>query len=804
MRLFFYSIICSCLFTSLVYAQSTSLEKAQQAFQQGRFDQAVSYWQVALDTLSEQNKSRLEALLGLALSYKKLGFYDKTLNTLGEALAIAKDKGNRAIILSEIADIHLATHKQDKNQQKQSLQNAEEYLQEAEILARNIKKPGILAKVLNKQANRLTMLAETKRKWYKEAIKKYLESELYAKKANDLLLVAKVKANLAEATFLQQLRNFRNATIIVDRLNAALQATIKLPDSHDKSFGLIFLARIAMRTADRLKKENALKHAKLQLVAYNALQDAKQVAEQITDHLALSYAYGRLGELYYNAKRYTEAVSLTRQALFFAPETQEKGLLSELVYQWYWQLGRLFKAQKKPDEAIKMYKSAIEYLQPIRQRLVKTGYSSKRKQFSVDKKAIYSSTSSSFELLYFEQINLLLQQLNSVQTHHDEQQLKKELLYTLERYQVDELKNYFQELCLILLKEEEFETKINHFLGKMPEQTAILYPILLSKPNKQAHLLVILPSERLSLFPISASKVEIYFVVKNFHNQLKNSQDDIFLENANKLYNWLIKPIETTLINNNIKTLVVVPNETLRIIPFSAFYNGEEFLIQKYAVAITQALVLTDPNKLLRYFDRGQVFLGGVSEAVQGLEQLPCVQCELKILEEFYPKPKSNKFLNRDFNKNLFESELKSNRYKIVHVASHGQFKSNAYDSFLVTYDGQVKINSLEKLIKTESRKTSIELLTLSACEMAKGDPDAALGLAGVTVKVGVKSALANLWEVNDKASSTLSTYFYKYFQNKELTKAQALQEAQKELMKKKEFQHPFYWAPLLLIGNWR
>ncbi|HIE00088.1 MAG TPA: hypothetical protein EYP59_07325, partial [Thiotrichaceae bacterium] len=269
MRLFFYSIICSCLFTSLVYAQSTSLEKAQQAFQQGRFEQAASYWQAALDTFSEQHKNRLEALLGQALSYKKLGFYDKTLNTLKKAFAIATDKANKALILSEIADIHLATHKQNKIKQKQSLKKAEQCLQEAEILARHIKKPGILAKVLNKQGNRLTMLAETRRKLYNDAIKKYLESELYAKKANDLLLVAKVKTNLAEATFLQQLRKFKNSAIIVERINAALQATRNLPASHDKSFGLISLARIAMQTAYRLKKEKALKQATLQLVAYH-------------------------------------------------------------------------------------------------------------------------------------------------------------------------------------------------------------------------------------------------------------------------------------------------------------------------------------------------------------------------------------------------------------------------------------------------------------------------------------------------------------------------------------------------------
>ncbi|MBE9561631.1 MAG: CHAT domain-containing protein, partial [Proteobacteria bacterium] len=79
----------------------------------------------------------------------------------------------------------------------------------------------------------------------------------------------------------------------------------------------------------------------------------------------------------------------------------------------------------------------------------------------------------------------------------------------------------------------------------------------------------------------------------------------------------------------------------------------------------------------------------------------------------------------------------------------------------------------------------------------------AALGLAGVAIKAGARSALASLWFVDDDATSQLITDFYKQLQNPNLSKAQALQNAQRSLASKRKYRHPAYWSPFLLIGNW-
>lgn len=96
-----------------------------------------------------------------------------------------------------------------------------------------------------------------------------------------------------------------------------------------------------------------------------------------------------------------------------------------------------------------------------------------------------------------------------------------------------------------------------------------------------------------------------------------------------------------------------------------------------------------------------------------------------------------------------------------------------------------------------------MELLTLSACQTATGDDRAALGLAGLALKAGARSAVASLWFINDQASGALVMDFYRALASGRLSKAKALQAAQRAMIADPLLGHPAYWAPFLLIGNW-
>jgi CHAT domain-containing protein len=140
-----------------------------------------------------------------------------------------------------------------------------------------------------------------------------------------------------------------------------------------------------------------------------------------------------------------------------------------------------------------------------------------------------------------------------------------------------------------------------------------------------------------------------------------------------------------------------------------------------------------------------------------------------------------------------------------VHLATHGKFAGKVRDSFVLTYDGRMSMDELEQFVGISwfREDNPVELLTLSACETAVGDDSAALGLASVAIKAGARSALASLWSINDEASSKLVADFYRELQDPGITKAQALQRAQLGLLADLRYQHPVYWSPFLLIGNW-
>ncbi len=139
-----------------------------------------------------------------------------------------------------------------------------------------------------------------------------------------------------------------------------------------------------------------------------------------------------------------------------------------------------------------------------------------------------------------------------------------------------------------------------------------------------------------------------------------------------------------------------------------------------------------------------------------------------------------------------------------MHFATHGAFGGSSEKTFLLLYEDKLNMNQLSRLIDYgRYRNSQVELLTLSACQTAMGDERAALGLAGVAVKAGVKSVVATLWFVDDEATSLAIREFYRQLKTPGISKAMALRNAQNMLIAQKRFQHPAYWAPFLLIGNW-
>jgi CHAT domain-containing protein len=71
-------------------------------------------------------------------------------------------------------------------------------------------------------------------------------------------------------------------------------------------------------------------------------------------------------------------------------------------------------------------------------------------------------------------------------------------------------------------------------------------------------------------------------------------------------------------------------------------------------------------------------------------------------------------------------------------------------------------------------------------------------------MKARARSVLGTLWPVEDTAAQRVMVAFYRGLAHEGLSKAQALQQAQTQLLDRTESAHPFFWAPFVLIGNWQ
>ena len=160
--------------------------------------------------------------------------------------------------------------------------------------------------------------------------------------------------------------------------------------------------------------------------------------------------------------------------------------------------------------------------------------------------------------------------------------------------------------------------------------------------------------------------------------------------------------------------------------------------------------------------------------------------------------------LDQAFSPEQLDATLRRGRFGIVHIAAHGHFAPEAAASFLVTAQGKLTMAQLAQSVeRLRFRDQPLELLTLSACETAQGDDRAALGLAGIAIQAGARSAIATLWRVADEATAVLMRALYQHLRTPGVSRAQALRQAQLALLKEPRYADPFFWAPFLLLNNW-
>ncbi len=287
-------------------------------------------------------------------------------------------------------------------------------------------------------------------------------------------------------------------------------------------------------------------------------------------------------------------------------------------------------------------------------------------------------------------------------------------------------------------------------------------------------------------------------------------EDEMYLapqrKMASELYQLLVQPVKSIIKDK--KKLCIVPFGKLYYLPFETLISSQpnqdvKFLLEDYLLFyVTSFKVFSQnmnkeavPLKLIA-FANADLSLPDAEKEVNGLKALFTDA-------EIYSKADATEEKIRSLTKGQFNA---------LHFATHGTMNYGEITKSFLTMamkgtgqdplsDGQLTISEVWGLTNLRNYK----LVTLSACKTAISEEFAKGWLvspANAFLKIGVQTVVASLWQVQDDATSILMTEFYTNL--KTMPKSEALQKAKLKLIKNPKYGFPYYWAPFIMVGDYR
>jgi len=777
----------------LIEAQALDV-KGQLQFALGQFEAAINTWEQVGEYYESQDQPEIQTqnIVNRASALQALGFYRRAIDLLEAHRNEIQDLSPslvQATALRSLGDAYQVTGYLDK---------ADDVLQQSLAIAQQLQDWTELASVYLSLGNVLYSKgvsptfsnAQETLEQAADAYRRAAESPLAATQVQaqlNLLKVAIALNNIGEINTV--------ASTLGDRLN-------RLPANRTTLFAHINFVESLIA----LVEEDGFSAVQVARIDQH-LTTAYEQAQALGDPRGAAFALGTFGKFYETIGSLDQSQEMSEEALLLAQQINA----TDMTYLWQWQLGRVHKAKGDREKAIASYSSAIDTLQLLRRDLV-----------SVNPDVQFSFRDS-IEPLHRELVSLLLDPDVDPSPAELEKARK-----TIESLQLAELDNFFREACL-----NASEVQID----EVDRRAAVIYPIIL---EDRLEVILSLPEEAIaphSETDLSATESEnINSEVSTYtdgsdaegsgqllqrhttfldggSNEIEGVAEQLsfFLRSptsqrrvpalAQQLYSYVIEPFEADLQAGEVKTLVFVLDGVLRNVPMAALYDGDQYLIEKYSVALAPSLQLVESSPLQS--KELNILLGGISESRQDFSPLPQVERELTELEALVPE--SRQLLNSEFTDEALQQAINAVPFPVVHLATHGQFSSNLEETFILTWEDRLDINELNQLLQNTElgRRQPIEMLVLSACQTANGDDRAALGLAGVAVRAGARSTVATLWNFQDEVAPLMMNRFYQELQDDSVTKAEALRRAQLEILENPNYSDPYYWSLIVLVGNW-
>lgn len=705
----------------------------------------------------------------------------------------------------EKANIEVAAIKQ---QAVQAVKVADKRQKEAEARAQQVKTALTTAQAeldkVNREAQQKIQAASQTVKTAEQKVQQAnQEAQQKVQQANQDVASARVELQKAEqdAQTANQIKNAAEQRVQQVSQEVAT-ANIKLDQAKQEVQTVSKLSELGgeLYKASKLSAaEQAWKQAALSLeIKEYGLKQAMLLSN-------ISLAYQQLGQL-------SDATKAVSDSLNLLQVDGNKGISTErsvILVQALNAKGSLLEVQKDTQGALSAHSEAFEVLQSLRSQLTKIN------------PVLLVSLRDNVEPTYRKFANLLLQ---SEQTNPDPRKLEK-ARQVIESLQLTQLNNSLQ-----IAPSDDSLVQID----QIDPTAAVIYPILF---DDRLEVIVHLPRQPLRHYTTFRPQKDVKVVLERFLNSIgpsarvkstvergkgsivvveveprletpeereqREQREKEVLQLRQQVYDWLIRPAEADLAKSEIKTLVFVLDSPFRNMPMAALYDGKQYLVEKYAIALTLGLQLLKPHysrpkqlrALIAGISKSHTLTTSNSKTPLSFAALPYVETELFYIKSQIP---SELLLNEGFTATALQNAINSSSFPIIHLATHGGSGS------LVTWDGSIDASQLSALLRTgnQGKSSGIELLVLSGCDTLQGDSQTPFGLGGVAVRTGVRSTLSNLFTVSDEATAELMIRFYQELANPTITKVEALRRAQVELLQKTA--NPEQWAPYVLVGDWR
>ncbi|HEX8492009.1 MAG TPA: CHAT domain-containing tetratricopeptide repeat protein [Pyrinomonadaceae bacterium] len=153
-------------------------------------------------------------------------------------------------------------------------------------------------------------------------------------------------------------------------------------------------------------------------------------------------------------------------------------------------------------------------------------------------------------------------------------------------------------------------------------------------------------------------------------------------------------------------------------------------------------------------------------------------------------------------------TDIKS--YRIVHIATHGLLNAERpqFTGLVLSLVGNKQGDGFLRTDEIFNLGLNSRLVMLSACETGLGKQKKGEGVIGLTrafMYAGTPTVGVSLWSVADNSTAQLMTDFYKRFlATPDGSPTAAMRAAQQNMITGKKYAAPYYWAPFVLVGEWR